>query len=60
LFVIIADIVCSDDYFVHIIRTFHLKYTFILKFLIFLILKLHISRFIISSSSSSSQYLTNS
>ena len=48
--VIIADIVYLDYYFVDVSRTFHLQYTFILKFVI---LKFHISRFLISSASSS-------
>jgi len=50
--VISADVVYPDYYFVDVIRRFHIDYTFILKFLIFVILKLHISRFLTSSASS--------
>jgi len=53
--VIIADIVYPDYYSVDVIRTFHLQYTFILKFVIFVIFKFHITRFLISSASSLSQ-----
>ena len=53
--VIIADIVYSDYYYFDIIRTFHLLYVYF-EISDFLILKFHISRFIISSSSSSSSH----
>jgi len=56
--VIIADIVYSDYYYFDIIRTFHLLYVYF-EISDFLILKFHISRFIISSSSSSSQEIDN-